>query len=556
MPTRQPPPRPDSENRGRERRDLLLLACLVLIVYLPGIGARDLWNPDEPRYAVVAREMLEADSVRAWFVPRLNGDLYTQKPPLLFWSMAFFGWLATLFGGGMNEVAARLPSLAAVLIATLGVYKLGRLLFDRQVAWLSAIVFASCFKIVWQGHVGQIDMLLTAMVVLSVYYWARGWVEGRPGLYWLYFVFAGFATLAKGPVGLLPPLLSILVFLGWRDRPALRALPLGRGLLLWVGVVSCWLAPAMIWGGVEYRHDILFTQNVTRYVDPWHHYQPPYYYLGVLPADFLPWSLLLPAALLVGWKGLQGASRERWHFLWIWVALTLVFFSLSSAKRTVYILTLYPALALLVGVGLALIARRAVEVSAWWTRVPALLFTGLCAAAGIAALVLGPGRKEVAILGTDLPFIVGAALLLMAAFLGIGTLHLWRRRVEDFVHWQAAAFGLFAILAFSVVLPRMDVVKSAQPLSERLVSLAREDEPYGIFPEIDATFLYYTRRNAEVIESSAEIKQFTSGHRQVYLLAERDDWNKIKNKPPLYEVTRDADEKEGYILFTNRPLKP
>ena len=102
-------------------------------------------------------------------------------------------------------------------------------------------------------------------------------------------------------MGLLPPLLAILAFLALTlDRQGFRDLRLGRGLLLWWGVVVLWLGPAMVLGGDPYSQDILLRQNVTRYVNPWGHYQPPWYFLQVLPVDFLPWSLFVPAAIVGG----------------------------------------------------------------------------------------------------------------------------------------------------------------------------------------------------------------------------------------------------------------
>jgi len=532
-------------------RDLLLLATLVLVVYVPGIGSRDVWNPDEPRYAVVAREMLDTGTAEAFMVPHLNGKLYTQKPPLLFWSMA----AASVPFGEVSEITARVPSLLAALAAILGVFRLGLLFFGRRAAWLSALIFGTVSKIIWQGHVGQIDMLLTALVTWSVFYWAKGYVEGNKKLYWLYFVFAGLATMAKGPVGLLPPLLSIVIFLAWRDRQGLRAFPAFRGLLLWAGVVLTWLGPALYWGGQVYQQEILFKQNVTRYVEPWHHYQPPWYYLGVLPTDFLPWSLLAPAALLAAYRLLRGEGRERWRFLCVWVITTLVFFSLSPGKRTVYILTLYPAMALLTGLGLDLIARRSAEIvpglSRLWLRIPALFLTGLITLAGVAAFVVGPQRKEVAVLGHDLPALLGTALLVLAAGLAWATRELWRGRIERFVAIQAAAFALFMMVTWTFILPRLDVVKSARGLSARLLEEAKAGEPYGIYPRLDPTFLFYTHRHAVELTSAEELQAFTQQAGRVFLLTERNAWQKLETKPALREIARDQDERDGYLLLTN-----
>lgn len=537
------------------RRDLLLLAVLAFLVYLPGIGSRDLWNPDEPRYAQVAREMLATGTVEGFMVPHLNGRLYTQKPPLLFWSMA----AASLPFGEVTETSARIPSLLAAIAAILGVYRIGRLFFGREAGWLAALVFGTATKINWQGHVGQIDMLLASLVVGSVYFWASAYVEKKPGRYWLYFVFAGLATMAKGPVGLLPPLLSIVIFLFWRDRPALRDFPVWRGLLLWAGVVLTWLGPALYWGGELYQREILFKQNVTRYVDPWHHYQPPWYYLGVLPTDFMPWTLLLPAALLAAYRLLAPEERKRWWFLIVWVLTTLVFFSLSPAKRTVYILTLYPALAILTGAGLDLLARRAAEIrpalGRAWLRAPALFLPLVLAVAGIAAIVAGPRRKEVAVLGEDLPLLLGVALLLLAAALGWAARAAWRGEVKQLVTIEAAAFALFLAFAWTFVLPRLDTVKSARGLSQKLLETAGPDEPFAIYPRLDPTVLFYTRRfSVELGDSDPQqLQAFAQRSGRVFVFAERDDWAKLEPKPRLWEIARDADEKEGYLLLTNQP---
>jgi 4-amino-4-deoxy-L-arabinose transferase-like glycosyltransferase len=244
------------------RRDLGLIAVLAALLFLPGLGRRDVWNPDEPRYGQVAREMRATGE---WVVPHYNGRLYTQKPPLMFWSIAASGALL----GDIDETAVRLPSALAAVGCVLLIYALGVRLFDRRAAWFAAVAFATCSKILWQARVGQIDMLLIFLVLCAVYWWTRARLEARPALSHLFFLFAGLATLAKGPVGLLPPLLSILAFLAvTRDRQGLRDLRVGRGLLIWAGVVALWLVPAIVRGGDPYMDDILLKQNVTRYVIP------------------------------------------------------------------------------------------------------------------------------------------------------------------------------------------------------------------------------------------------------------------------------------------------
>ena len=114
----------------------------------------------------------------------------------------------------------------------------------------------------------------------------------------------GSGTLAKGPVALLPPLLSIvrLRFRRPRERSGCARCASASGLAIWAAVVLAWLVPATLSGGGEYLETLVVKQNVTRYADPWHHFQPFYYYLTTVPADFLPWSLFLPGAIWRGWR--------------------------------------------------------------------------------------------------------------------------------------------------------------------------------------------------------------------------------------------------------------
>jgi 4-amino-4-deoxy-L-arabinose transferase-like glycosyltransferase len=527
------------------RRDLAILALLAALLFLPGLGRRDLWNPDEARYAEVAREML---LLGHWAVPRLNGQVYTQKPPLFFWAIAFSGWIA----GDLNETTARLPTALSAIAAVLLVFRIGHRFFGRRAAWIAAAAFATCFKILWQGRFGQIDMTLTALVLLGVWFWVRAYTEDRPRLYLLFFVAAGLATLAKGPVGLLPPLLSMLAFLGFtRNRREIGRMSLGLGLLLWAAVVLAWLVPAGLDGGRAYLEQIVFKQNVTRYADPWHHFQPWYYYLTLIPGEFFPWSFLLPTALVVGWKRIaEKPARDGFLFCLCWAAVTVLFFSVSPAKRSVYILTMYPAMALMVG---AALDRVAAEWPRWrrWLAIPFGLAAGLILLIVVALPVAGSRRPETAILGGD-----RFVWELTAAFapMLLGALFAWwvsrRGAVSRAVASLAGGIAVTIVAVSLFLLHDFDVFKSARPLSQTLVSRMAPRDVYGIYPRLDATFLFYTRRFAVDLKSEEELRAFLARPGRVWLLAQRDDFAKLKQRPPLKEVARDADPEEGYILFT------
>jgi 4-amino-4-deoxy-L-arabinose transferase-like glycosyltransferase len=511
------------------------------------------------------------------FVPHLNGEVYTQKPPLLFWAIG----AASLLTGGVDETSARLPSALAAIGAVLLVFRLGERLFGRRAGFLAAAAFATCAKVLWQGRFGQIDMLLVALVTLAVWCWVRkefpegagaAGVAHSPGMSsraeardlgggrreaipYLFFFFAGLATLAKGPVGLLPPLLSILAYRAVaHGRGGLRGLRLGRGLLLWAAVVAAWLLPAALAGGAEYLEQIVLRQNVTRYADPWHHFQPWYYYLTVLPGDFFPWSFLLPAALVVGWREGWLRRRERHAFLFAlcWVVVTVLFFSLSSAKRTVYVLTMYPALALLAGAALG-------RAAAAWPRDRRWIAGSLGALAALCVLlaaavppVAARRADEVAVLGGEaLVWKLTAAVGLLAAGAVAAWLLALRGRPLLGAAALAAGTAAMALGAFLFVVPAFDVVKSVRPMSRLLLSKLAPGETYGIYPRLDSTFLFYTGRRAVPLEGEEALRRFAARPGRVWLLAQRDDLAKLRGGPlPLVEVARDPDAREGYVLLT------
>lgn len=526
------------------RRDLLLVALLGLVLFLPGLGRRDLWNPDEARYAEVAREMRLTGQ---YALPQLNGRTYSQKPPLLFWSILGASYLT----GGLNETAARLPSALAGVGALVLVFLCGRRLFGRRAAWLAVAVYATCFKTFWQARFGQIDMLLGFLVALALWLWLRGYTEKRPGFYWGFFAAAGLGTLAKGPVGLLPPLFAVLAFLLWnREAGEIRRMRIGRGLLLWAAVVLAWLVPAALTGGESYLREIVFKQNVTRYADPWHHFQPPWYFLTVLPADFFPWALLLPSALVIGWRRFQGELRKSYRFAFCWLVVTVLFFSISPAKRSVYIFQMYPAMALLVGAALDRLALEWPQNRRWLTW-PFGLLAGLLALIVAALPIAGRGRPEALALGGDrFVYLVAAVFLplLVAALMAF-----WSARSGRAVSATvrlAAGVGVTGLLAVFLVLPRFDAVKSARPLSRVLLSRIGPGEPYGIHPRLDSTFLFYTGKFAETFDTEAQLRAFAARPGKVWLLIERDDAASLDPPLPLVEVARDADVKEGYLLLT------
>ena len=140
--------------------DVAWLAGLGLLFMATGLGLRDPWPPDEPRFALVAQDMLRTGD---WLIPRVGGDLYADKPPLFFWLIA----VATSLTGSLR-VGFLLPSLLAGLGTLLLTYDLLRRVRGREVGLAAAFVLLLTFQFVWQARQAQIDAVPVSYTHLTL----------------------------------------------------------------------------------------------------------------------------------------------------------------------------------------------------------------------------------------------------------------------------------------------------------------------------------------------------------------------------------------------------
>ena len=340
------------------RKNEIWLAAAALLTIAAGLGLRDPWAPDEPRYALIAAEMLKSGD---WSMTRLGGVIYAEKPPVYFWLLAAAQWLAGLRPG------FQLPSLVAGMGSLVLVWDLARRLWSRETGWWAALGLLACLQFTMQARSAQIDAVLCFFTTLSLYALLRHLLKGPD---WRWFCLgclaAGVGVMTKG-VGFLP----LLVLLPWAGlRWAGWRLPRIGGGLRWLLGPVAFFAPLALWlvplvlraqGDPEiagYLDNLLFRQTITRYADPWHHLQPFWYFF----VEVIPWAWF-PLVLLSPWLAVRWARRWRDRdaslvLLGGWIALVLVFFSISSAKRDVYLLPAAPALALLSAPYLSELATR------------------------------------------------------------------------------------------------------------------------------------------------------------------------------------------------------
>ena len=396
---------------------LLLIACAI--VWFAVLGARPLFNPDEGRYAQIPAEMLASGD---FTVPRLDGLVYLEKPPLQYWLTA-----AALKVFGHNEWAARLCTALSALIALVFVYLLGERAYTRERGLMAAGMTASMLLYVFMGQLITLDMALACFLTIAVAAFALAQLERESAPVrtrnWMLLCWAAMAaaTLTKGLIGIVIPGAVLVLYTLWqRDFTAWKHLALGKGLALYALLVLPWFAlvERASSGALNF---LIVHEHFQRYLSKVHdRYQPWWYFLMILAAGSLPWLPQITRALLTGWRAT--APRGRFdvnRLLWVSAAFTLLFFSLSDSKLAPYIVPVLPPLALLASIDGA---QGAIDL-----KLSALLQL-ICGASLIAAIVVYGGRPlegdRAATYAALKPWAIGVAVALIASgglVLGLGT---------------------------------------------------------------------------------------------------------------------------------------
>jgi len=328
----------------------ILLAASALL-FFPSLFTRDPWNPDEPRATEVAREMVALGDC---LVPHLNGEPYSDKPPVFYWLASVF-WRS---GFGLNS--GRMVSVLAATGTALLVYALGRRLHSPETGLLAALITLTTLLFGFICKFGVLDPLLTFFTTAAIVCAVRAFEGGaRHGRWWLAaYAMAALAVLTKGPPGLAVAVLVPLAY-GYARRHEVRKGGWWHvaGAALCLTLVAAWVVPACLRAGAAYTQDLLFQQTAQRMGEEASHWQPFYFYFLYAPVFLLPWTLLFVPGLL--WGVRVGRTRRDAVGLLAaaWFLSVLVFFSLFSGKRERYLLPLVPAVGLLCARYIAAVIR-------------------------------------------------------------------------------------------------------------------------------------------------------------------------------------------------------
>ena len=516
-----------------------MLSAWVLFAHL---GDLPLISPDEGRNAEVAREMNQS---RAWLVPTYNGLTYLDKPAFYFKTVALS---FALFGE--SEGIARLSSAGFGFALLLALFLFCRRVYDQRTATLALLIVATTPLYMAFSRIVIFDMTLAFFVCSAIFacYLAEE-CEGKQRSRWymLSALFAGIATLVKGPVGFVVPTLVIAIFNGFEGRlEAMKRFFALRNWAVFLAVVLPWfiglsvLCPDFPYYGIMKESVARFTTTEFRRTAPF------YFYVPIIAGAFFAWSLLLPESIVAA-----GRERKRWsradRLFVVWSVVVVLFFSISQSKLPGYILTAVMALGVLTARVFAAALDNRSGRAARIVRRGTVTLLLLSAAA---TLMLGAIDYEPSILESRLRFkhevfaLFEPALLPMAISLGVVSFLAALARWTRDTRLAFAAFMSVPLLLLTANPELLSVyaqTRSARSLAERIPKTLPPATELACLECLPHGLPFYLKRLVTVL--SGDGRELTSNYvlftlnsgkpwpERIVPLSRRDQWLATRDHP-------------------------
>ena len=370
-----------------------------------------------------------------------------------------------------------------------------------------------------------------------------------------FYVAMAFATLAKGPVGFLLPLLCSAFFhlILQKDWRGIREMKLLTGMLLFLGIVLCWYLPAVWKGGRDYLDQTLFLHSIARYSQGWSKGQPIYYYLYDFPTGFFPWILFIPSAFVYAYSMKMVEKRREFFFLTIWFVVIFVFFSLSKGKRGIYLLPLFPAASLLVGKLLQdFISSQMDHFRQGWIFLPIYFLLGVMFVAGaVVPWLVSIKFPSFMLYSLPLAFLLvggSVTMFILYRFKNLGAMFLL------FIGVLAAGYFYTARAVF----PHINNYKSARFISQEVLSRVQPGEKLAVYGRLStAPYNFYTGIVPILdLVYPKNLFQFLNSSERVFCLITSDElrrFQRMEEEPKMHLIARHPVGENDVVLISNHP---
>lgn len=557
---------------------IAVLLALAGALYFWGLGQLPFYTIGEPREAL---EVWEEIYTGEWILPMRNGEDLPSKPPLFHW----LGGAIALVTGRVDELTSRLPSALLATATVLLVYWFGARRWGAVAGVYAACMLAANFEWIRAARSARVDMVLTTFLTGALIALDEVATAVRPGALALVLLYSciGLATLAKGPLGIVLPGMVALAYLAWRhDLGRLWRMHLFLGGAFAISLPTCWYALAMWRGGGAFVHKQILVENLLTFFgwtsDPG---TPQHSFAYVIPAffaGFAPWSIfMLPlgASLLRNRRQLED---NRFVYPLVWFITVFLFFAIAAGKRTVYILPLYPAAALLLGVwwsrldaGAPVLSPRA----GWALRLAGWAVAAVVLVAGLAIASEVAGAQPLDLLRpwlhhTDqenLPMVrelirshsgVFVAWAVTAAVIASAFAWALQRSRWPIVFTALLVFVVSTTLVINgVIHPAIAQRQTFKPFLAFVRATVTEADQLAFYGGFDYGAVFYAGRRIPVVHGSLD--DFRAAGQPRYLLLFHNDWRDLSGEQRQHlQVIRQSDgtgpDGKNPLLFAR--LKP
>ncbi len=403
-----------------------------------------------------------------------------------------------------------------------GIARLAFKWFDAQTAWRTVFILSTSVLFWKEAGYGRIDMLLLGLEMMALFLLFLNEETPSVRLQAGAFSFMGLAILAKGPVGLIIPI-GIYAFINLFTG---KAKNLKKGFWLWgiplaLAFPGAWLLGAKLQGAPPaYFNELLFSQNVGRATGEFGgHVKPFYYYIKYLLTDFLPWLFFLPLSIAV----LKNDERRRTRLLALsgWILFVVLFFTAITSKRNIYILSVYPAAAMLVAAAWPDLARC----SGKWIKISTYPLLAIMMLLGIAGLVIPLVHLPVSgmiFLPTGLVMTAGA-LFLIRRFAASGIDQAWFNRL-------AAVFIAAELTVGMIVFPGFNAIKGPVKLAQAATAFQHPPKPLLLYHMDDEILPLYSHLSGKRIDNPEQMRIEMENIGNGIAVFSRQDWEKVKDR--------------------------
>ncbi len=490
---------------------ILLLTLVYALLWFGTLNYRHLIPSDEGRYAEMAREMLVTGD---WVTPRYNGYKYFEKPPLQVWATA-----ATFRVFGIGDWQARLWTATTGFLTILGIGLTAAKIYGRRAGFLSAVVLASSPMWVISGHMNSLDMGLSGFLVAALCSLlmaqnshskttTRNWM-------WLCWGCMALATLSKGLIGgALPAMVFIAYSITNWDWRIWKRLHLVTGGILFLILTAPWFV-LVAQRNPEFLEFFFIHEHLQRFTQDAHSRTGPiYYFIPLLIIGFLPWVLQLPASLVKAWRDRRREFSSSW-LLVCWSVVIFAFFSVSHSKLPGYIIPIFPALAILVGVRIdQLLSKHNSLGLVWKLEMLAFAILGACGFFFLSEISKQARPDEMMAYAQYTLWIIAALIALIAFSL----LAAWQSKHNALLSVVSFAGGFFlcAIIA-GTGHETLGRAVSGIDLVEQVNAEIPEKVNFYSVRILDHTIPFYLGRTMIMVESPDELEFGVNQEPQLWL---------------------------------------